>query len=217
MTHAGLPPDPHDERGLERVVFFSDAVFAIAITLLVIDLRLPDLPSSATNADVAAALAALAPRLVAYVLSFAVIGLYWMAHWRRFHYIARVDERFLALNLVLLGFIAFIPFPTSLQGEHGNVPIVVAIYALTLAVSGFLGAASWVYAVRAGLTRPDMTPTDVRLGLYRGLSGPAVFLGSLVLLPIGPYAVEAAWLLIFPVQAVLVRLARRPEEPAASP
>lgn len=104
----------------ERVLFFSDAVFAIAITLLVIELRLPELAEGATDASVADALGRLAPRLFAYGLSFAIIGLYWLAHWRRFQRIERTDHRLAVLNLVLLAFVALIPFPTGVIGEHGD-------------------------------------------------------------------------------------------------
>jgi uncharacterized membrane protein len=68
--------------GLERLVFFSDAVFAIAITLLALDIRVPELAGTVTNDGLAAAIAALGPRIFAYVLSFAVVGLFWLAHWR---------------------------------------------------------------------------------------------------------------------------------------
>jgi uncharacterized membrane protein len=72
--------------GLERIVYFSDAVFAIAITLLVIDLRLPEFANSTslTNAQINRVLHDLAPKIFSYVLSFSVIGLYWLAHWRRY-------------------------------------------------------------------------------------------------------------------------------------
>src|SRR4051794_4423800 len=92
-----------DEPGLdfERLLFFSDAVFAIAITLLIIDIRLPALPSDATEQDVIDAIRAMLPSLFAYALSFATIGLYWLAHWRRYRYVSGVDERLVALNLLL--------------------------------------------------------------------------------------------------------------------
>jgi uncharacterized membrane protein len=79
------------ELDLERIVFFSDAVFAIAITLLVLELRIPDLPDHATGDQIAAALRDAMPRIFAWVLSFATIGLYWMAHWRKFRAIERTD------------------------------------------------------------------------------------------------------------------------------
>ena len=151
----GHEADGHEpELDLERVVFFSDAVFAIAITLLVLDLRIPDLPDHASQDTIRAALVAATPRIFAWILSFATIGLYSIAHWRKFRAIERTDERLAAINLLLLGVIAFVPFPTGLIGAHGDEPLVVVLYALTLATAGILGSVSWIYARWAGLTRP---------------------------------------------------------------
>jgi len=197
-----------EERGLgfERLVFFSDAVFAIAITLLIIEVQLPDLPRGATDGQLREALVALIPKVFAYVLSFATIGLYWLAHWRRFRYVARVNERLVAINLVLLGFVAFIPFPTALVGNQGDHPIAIVIYALSLSAAGVLGPLTWLYAWRAGLVMPGISPRFAQLSVFRGFSVPIVLLGSLVLLPIfGTRWVTASWLLIAPVQIVLNR------------
>ena len=198
------------ELDLERVVFFSDAVFAIAITLLVLDLRIPDLPQHATGEQIRDALVAAMPRIFAWVLSFATIGLYWMAHWRKFRAIERTDERLAVINLLLLGVIAFVPFPTGLMGEHGDEPLVVVLYALTLATAGVVGSASWLYARRAGLTRPDVDDRFVRRGAFRGITVPIVMVASLGLLPFAStYVVEASWFLIFPVQLAINRLLER--------
>ncbi|HEY6607571.1 MAG TPA: TMEM175 family protein [Candidatus Limnocylindria bacterium] len=200
-----MGPEPRDE-GLERIVFFSDGVFAIAITLLVIDLRPPEVLAGLSEAAFLEAMSELGPKIVAYLLSFAVIGLYWLAHWRRFHFIVRSNERFAVLNLLVLGAISFIPFPTALIGSQGDRPISVVIYAVTLSAAGLLGTVSWLYARRAGLTREGLSPAYVRSSVARGLSVPVVMLGSLVLLPfIGPYATELSWVLIFVAQAVIVR------------
>jgi uncharacterized membrane protein len=209
----------HDEPGLdlERVVFFSDAVFAIAITLLVLEIQLPDLPPHASADAILAALSDTMPRIFAWVLSFATIGLYWLAHWRKYRHIERVDDRLAALNLVLLGCIAFVPFPTALIGQHGDQWPSVVLYAVTLSVAGLLGTAGWAYAWRARLVRPDVTFRDLRLAALRGVAVPVVMLTSLVILPIiGPAVVELTWLLIFPVQLALNRVVARRDEAARS-
>ncbi len=210
----GLRSDNHQpdegtnqgDLGVERVIFLSDGVFAIALTLLVIDLRLPDLPASTGGVEISTAIADLAPRVFAYALSFTIIAFYWMAHLRRFRLIGRANARLAYLNLLFLAFIALIPFPTALIGEHGDLPIAVVIYAGTLSAAGLAGFLCWVYALRAELVAPE-TPRDVvRSGAMRGLAAPIVMLTSLLLLPIAStYIVELVWLLILPVQWFLGR------------
>jgi uncharacterized membrane protein len=211
------PPDPPPagspqvegaprDSGLERLVFFSDAVFAIAITLLVIDLRLPDIGEHASNDELVDAIRAVGPRIAAYALSFAVIGLYWLAHWRRYHYIVRADQRLALINLLLLGFVAFIPFPTAVMGDHGDLPAALILYVLTLTAAGLIGPASLVYASRSGLVAPGTPREVVRYGIVRGLGVPIVMAASLVLLPfVSTNVVELTWLLTLVVQPVLSR------------
>ena len=214
MNHIPIAP----EFGRERLVFFSDAVFAIAITLLALDVRVPEIVGAATNASVAEAIGAVAPRIFAYALSFAVVGLFWLAHWRRYLLIERVDEPLVLLNIILLGFVALIPFPTALLGEHGDVPIAVVVYVLILSATGVMGTVTWLYANRRGLINRDLSRYEVRLGALRGLAVPVVMLASLALLPIASTSlVETSWLAIFPVQALIRRWVRHLDEapPAA--
>jgi uncharacterized membrane protein len=202
------------EFGRERLVFFSDAVFAIAITLLALDVRVPEIVGEATNASVAAALGSIAPRIFTYALSFAVVGLFWLAHWRRYLLIERVDEGLVLLNILLLGLVALIPFPTALLGEHGDVPFAVVVYVLIISATGVMGPVSWIYADRKGLIDPGLGRTEIMLGAMRGLAVPFVMLASLVLLPFASTAaVQASWLLIFPVQALIRRWVRARGEP----
>jgi uncharacterized membrane protein len=195
---------------LERIVFFSDAVFAIAITLLALDLRLPETAAALKGGALDTALAALGPRLVAYAFSFGVIGLYWLAHWRRYSAIRAANEGLAIINLILLGLVAVIPFPTSLLAEHGDQPTVVVIYALVVAAAGVAGSASWLYAARTGLTVSG-SERWVRLVALRGLAVPFVFVVTLPLAFINPLATQAAWLLGFPLQALVTRRLRRLE------
>lgn len=198
-----------DDLAVERVVFLSDAVFAIAMTLLVLELRLPALPGPVDTGALRDALVALAPRFGAYALSFAILGAYWVAHWRRYRHIARADGRLAWLNLLFLGLVAIIPFPTAVIGEHGDLPIAVVLYAASLSLAGLAATVAWTYAVRAGLTGAEV-PSGIReSGTLRGLVVPVVLLGSLALLPvIGPYGVELSWLAIVPL-SVLARPATR--------
>jgi uncharacterized membrane protein len=194
----------------ERVVFFSDAVFAIAITLLVIDLRVPDLPGDASSQAIADELIWLAPRFFAFGLSFAVIGMYWLTHWRRFQLITHVTQRLVLINLVLLGTVAFIPFPTALIAQFGD-GLTTAIYALSVGATGLLSSGEWLYAERAGLIDPRLSHATIRHYLARGLVVPLVFLGSLIVLVLfGARATQLSWIVIpFVLAAVSRRFGRR--------
>lgn len=103
---------------LERLVFFSDAVFAIAITLLVIDVHAPVLPRNANDAAYGAALVQVIPNFIGFLLSFLVIGMFWMGHHRAFSLARRHHPALVPWSLALLGAIAFMPFVTAFLSEH---------------------------------------------------------------------------------------------------
>jgi uncharacterized membrane protein len=198
--------------GLERVVFFSDAVFAIAITLLAIDVRLPALAAHATNETVANGLAALMPAAFAFVLSFAVIAAFWIGHYRTFRVITKVDGRLLVLNLGFLFCIAALPFPTSVIAQQGDVPIAAAFYAAFGVLTGVMSIILWRYPVRAGLVAAMVTPEISRFVTYRVAVVPIMFAISIPIAFISPFLAWIWWVLISPVQALVTR--RYPVRPA---
>jgi uncharacterized membrane protein len=135
------------EKGIDRIVFFSDAVFAIAITLLVLELKAPT-PNAALPAEgLNQGLIDLVPKLVSYLVSFFVIGLYWVSHHRLFRFVARYDPRLMWLNLLLLFCVAFLPFPSALVGSFGGQRTAVILFAGTAAVLGFLMFALWRHII----------------------------------------------------------------------
>jgi uncharacterized membrane protein len=134
------------ELGLERIVFFSDAVMAIAITLLVIDLKVPEIPAALAAAQLPAQLEELAPRLGSFFISFIVIGVYWNAHHRYFSYIRRYDNLLILLNMLFLLFIVLMPFVASLFGLYSSLPLGVIVYSLAVSLIGLSLAAIWLYA-----------------------------------------------------------------------
>jgi uncharacterized membrane protein len=198
---------------LERLVFFSDAVMAIAITLLALDLRLPP-AEGLTNETFLQLLGDLAPQYIAFVISFIVIGSYWLAHHRAFRYIVRYDSGLLGLNMLFLFLVIQLPFLTSLLGQHGNLPVATALYALGLSLMGFTSTALWVYSVRNGLVSDELTPELARFLTLRGLVVPAVFLASIPLSFISPIAVQIAWIAAALSQSVLTRRLRPREDDA---
>jgi len=177
MSEQNVEPTAEDGAaalGLERLVFFSDAVYAIAITLLVIDLRLPQGAGELDNAGLARVLWSMWPQLLSYVLSFLVIGSFWGNHHRKFRYINRFDRRLMQINLLLLMVIAFIPFPTAVLGESGNATATI-LYAGTIVVASLLSALLWSYPATHGLVRDDLPAQARRDGAVRPLITAAVF------------------------------------------
>ena len=196
----------------DRVLFFSDAIFAIAITLLVLDIRVPGFAGNPAK-EIAAA----RNNILSFAISFVVIGVFWMGHHSISRYIAAFDRRLIALNLLFLGLIAFLPFPTGLLFEHTSGPSPWAstvFYAGCIAAAGLAELAIWLYASGNQLLTDQTPPVLRRSVTLRLLIAPIVFLLSI---PVAFYSTNLAtyfWLLIAVANWVLNRLAAR-TEPAA--
>jgi uncharacterized membrane protein len=190
--------DP-DQLGLERLIFFSDAVFAIAITLLALDLRLPSGGESPSNAQLLAQLLGLWPKYLAYVVSFMAIGTFWVGHHRRFRLIRRCDRGLLAFNLLFLMVIAFVPFPTSVISESGNRTATI-FYALTMTLGGLMLAALWWYASwHNRLTDPRLDARQARHQFVPMLLTVALFVLSIGLAFLDENLARFSWLLVVPI------------------
>jgi uncharacterized membrane protein len=194
--------DESSARALERLVLFSDAVIAIAITLLVIDLRLPE-AHDVTNRKLLEMLAELAPDFLAFVTSFAIIGLYWIAHHRMFRFIRAYDEGLLLRNLLFLFFVALLPFVSAVLGNYGHLTVAAALYAAAMAAIGLSSVRLMAYAYRKGLTTPDVTPAFARYLNWRGLLVPIMFLTTVPVAFLSPTVAELSWLLMIPAQRML--------------
>ncbi len=179
---------------LERIVFFSDAVMAIAITLLAIDLRVPEMTITAAAAELPRQLSELTPRIISFVISFFVIGVYWSGHHRYFEHIRRYDNLLVALNMVFLFFIVLMPFVAGLLGHFPLLPLSIAVYSGAVAATGYaIGAVWWYASHKHRLIEPDL---DLRYVHYTNLIAvtvPTFFLISIPFAFLSPYAALAIW------------------------
>src|SRR5918993_1662257 len=177
---------------IERTVFFSDAVFAIAITLLVLDLRVPQIPESLAAVELPSALLELSPKFFSFLVSFWVIGFYWLAHHRIFHHVRAYDRRMLLINLLFLMWIVLMPFSSSLIGEYEHQQLPVIIYAVHNILTSLSLTWLWRHASKDGrLVETNLDPRQVRFANFRALLIPSVFLLSI---GISFVSVDVAWL-----------------------
>lgn len=192
---------PRGEEEFGRVLAFSDGVYAIAMTLLVLSIALPGLRVESSERELLEGLNELSPQLVSFVLSFAVIGRYWLAHHQSSRGCGPSTGGLIVINLVSLGVIAFLPFPTDLLGNYFENPISVVVYALSVAAISGLEVAMFDRAHRNGLIEPALTEEVYRWARAASSSPVVFFLISVPLAFVSPVLACAAWLAAIPYQA----------------
>jgi len=136
---------------VERIAGLSDALFAIALTLIVLDIRVPMHQGVATEHDLTTALARLAPRLLTYLLSFMTLGIFWVGQQTHLNHLRRADRHLTWFHLALLATIAVMPFSTGLLAEFITFRTALLLYWFNIFASGIVSFAGIRYAVRAGL------------------------------------------------------------------
>ena len=201
--------------GVERIEFFSDAVFAIAMTLLVIDLRIPEVEPG-TFPTAGEVIGDQLINLSAYALSFLIIGLNWMSHHRKFRVIHRWNGTLIRLNLLLLFLVTFVPFPTSLLAGWPAEFWSVALYAFVVGALSMAQLGIWAYAYRAGLMSDEVDGALWRYVALALLPVPLVFWSSIVVAIWNPGLAMYWWFLLIPVSILNGVLQRRQAKPAQS-
>ncbi|MCF1593671.1 TMEM175 family protein [Streptomyces muensis] len=193
--------------GPERLIALADGVFAIALTLLVLDFYVPRGLGSDKYDD---ALHELLPNLGAYALSVLVLGAFWRQHRRVFGYVRQLDGQVIGLSITGLGVAALLPFPTKLLAEYGTEPESVAIYAGAVAALGAAHLAVLLVLVRRPWLRGATQPPE-GFGLFAlDLSVTvAVFLASVPLALAQGEAAMWLWLVMVPIKVAIGRQAER--------
>lgn len=163
-------PMPTAVISVNRLEAFSDGVFAIAITLIVLELRPP------ATLPLAPQLRAMLPQIGAYAAAFLVVGMAWIGHHGLFHLLRRMNKTLIWLNMGLLLCVSFLPFPTMVLGLDPLQPAAIRLFALTMVVAGFFYNAMWAYA-SAGhrLIKQDLSPALIRLMWIRGAAFPLAY------------------------------------------
>lgn len=204
-----------------RILALSDAIFAVAITLLVLGVAIPEIKGLSgvqLNQELARTLYESMGAIGSYVLSFIVISVYWNAHHRIFQYIKRYDTTLVRLNMLLLLLVTFLPVPTGVIGRYGETPVAVLFYATSIILIGLLMVAIWSYAThRHRLVERDLQQRVITYYRTRFLLVPVVFLLSLPLIFVtlfeptfsGPNVTEFSWLLTVVAFIVHKRLYRK--------
>lgn len=194
--------------GLEfdRVSFFTDAVFAIALTLLVLEIGVPEL-AAGEHSSVQALLDGLAdkvPELISFAIAFILIGRYWLANHQFFAQLRAVDPRLMWINLFYLGFVALLPFPTALVGEYEGNPISVVAFAVALGAVSGLETVLFAHARRRGLLRMVIPDAVYRWGLLASSAPVIIFTVTIPLAFVDTTLTLVSWLVLSPLLEVAI-------------
>lgn len=192
---------------LERMILFSDAVFAIAITLLIIEIKIPELHDNVSDKALINALGHLVPKFVGFIVSFLFIGLYWTIHHRMFGYVTNYDKGLLRLNLFFLFFIVLMPFSTGFYSEYAGpelyrkeLKVPMTFYVLNFAIAGFFIYLLWRHIGNPAkkLAEPPIDEGILKMAKLRSLLVPVIFLTMLLVAYLWTVAVAVYVPLLIP-------------------
>jgi len=194
-------------RDKNRLESFVDAVFAVAITLLVLDLVVPALPHS--NVAIIAYLDSLLPKFVGYFLAFFLLAILLNIHNRQFKNLEYADQNLWWINIVFLAFIVLVPFVTSIWTEYGDTTIGVLFFHFNMLISGIILYFIWAYAKNHKyLLRKDITSRTISIITYRNLAIPIasiIAIGLAFFTPILSNVAYALILLIIFITPVVIK------------
>jgi uncharacterized membrane protein len=179
-----------DERGLGRIAAFTDGVMAVAITLLVLNMEVPQLTRGESLGD---ALVDLIPSLGAYVLAFALVGRFWVIHHNLFETLRGLDRMLMVLNLTFLALIVLVPFSAELYDTYTSEPLAAAVLGATLGLAALVHWAMTVHVMRRDFVRDAHRDRTAPFASPVGLGFTAVFLLSVPLAFVSVHIAEALW------------------------
>ena len=196
-------------RSLERISALSDGLFAIAMTILVLELHPPLAETIKSEADLWGGIVAIAPQIVMFLMSFLTLGIFWGGQQTHLNYLARADRNLAWLHLAFLFFVTLVAFSTKLLGEYIGFRLALVIYWANILFLGVMLWLSWRYARAAGLLKPEATPeilkaAERRIIVYQALYACCMLcgflsvplaIGLLVLLQLNSAVAPRLWIL----------------------
>ena len=196
------PAEGDEPRGISettRISALADGVFAIVMTLLVLGVEVPEVPDEMIADQLFREVLFLWPLIASYVVSFLVLGIYWMGHHTQFHFLRGVDRAALWMNIVFFMFVCLVPFSTSMVGQYSGQEIALLLYGSNLLAISLMLLAHWQYAWRAGLLDPSTGNETKRKVSRQILIGATVFAAGM-----GMAFVQPSWsLFVFLLVPVL--------------
>jgi uncharacterized membrane protein len=188
---------------LEHLIPFADAIFAFSITFMAISVHIPDLAQNLTQAQIIDKLLESIPEFEVYVLSFFVIGVYWISYHQIFNNIADSHPTMIWLTLVFLFFITLIPLTTNEQIGYGRYQIVFVLFALVLTIAGSLLTIAWLHAVKNKLIDKNLTQREIHTISLESILTPIVFLLSILVSFIDLRIAYYFWIIVIPAKVIL--------------
>jgi len=197
---------PFRKAGMERLNGFSDAVFAVAITLLILIIDVPEVAGQFADQELPEALADMWPKFFGYVLSFVIMGTFWMMHHFLFSRLKRADKKLMWLNHFFLMFIVFLPFPTEMMSAYEDSKVATAFYASVMAACSLLTCALWWYSTQVqDLSDGEISRFERKDALYSFLAVAGVFALSPAIVPFSTDAAKYSWISIWPLNSFIGR------------
>ncbi len=210
--------EPRESVGIDRINGFSDAVFAVAITLLILTIDVPEVARELADSQLPGALREMWPKFFGFGLSFIIIGLFWVSHHYLFSSLREYDRVLIWLNHFFLMSIVFLPFPTEMMSRYDGSRFATGFYACSMAACSLMTSLLWWY----GTVFKDLTSGGIGAGrrkdvIFTFLAVAAVFTASLAVLPLSDPAAKWSWMLIWPASMVIGRLFREEKEEGGKP
>jgi uncharacterized membrane protein len=188
----------------EHIVAFGDAIFAFAITLMTLSIDVPDLPPNLTEAELLSKLYEVYPQVESYIISFAVISIFWVLYHQVFNYIKGSHILMVYLNLLFLLFVTFLSITTSLVINYGSYQIPYVIYCIVVIMTSSLLTLIWAYATKDHkLVDTNTHPLFIRGVMVNLLSIPFVFAISILISFINLDIAQYFWLIIAPLNIAI--------------
>jgi uncharacterized membrane protein len=212
-------PDRKDFQ-VDRIILFSDAVFAIAITLLIIEIKPPHVTSRSLG-DQFVQFTELIPQFVGLIISFFVIAIYWRSHHRIFGFVSNYSSRLIWINMAFLFTIVLMPFSSAYYTEYHNLQFPYIFYNCNIALTGLVNYIfiRHVFNPANNLTKHQPTIIFTHLFKARAIAIPAFFLGTALLVPLGyvpqPLIYILIWPMLFIVERYIIKKYTRTSKPAA--